>query len=346
MATLLETVTTAVVSVSEQFQPKPTYLSMFFTPMPAQGTRYIEMDKMYSKARVASFINPEAVADGTEKLSFERVPFKLPTIQDKQSINGVDLEKFQIGEIQEASVRSLDRLDGHIFKIKEDQNTMIDTKVGISAIEVVFDGQLTVTGKGENRVLDFARPADLTVDVGSVDATQYWDDTGADIEQQLTDTLAVMGGYGMTGDTLIGRHSVIKYLKKNTNIKSLLDNRRTELGNIVHESMLAEKGVVYHGHFLELAIFSFDGVYQDAAGASQKAVPVNKVAICASNNNNIIQPAATPIVTGNGSEVMIGSDELMTIVGGGDRDVTVETIQTIAPLEAGVGSFATLQVLA
>jgi len=348
MGTILATVHQGIAAAVEQTAPKPMGLVPFFALAPASGTRYINLDKRFSKARSAGFVNPTAVADGTEKLAFTREPFLLPTIQDLQSVTGVDLEQLGIGEWDNATERSLDRFDNYVFKMHSDQRNMVDVKVGISAIEVAFDGQLTVLGKGENRVLDFGRPADLTIDTGGTDVTQYWDDAAAERETHLTDALEIMGSYGMTGDVMIGRNSTIKLFVRDAKILERLDNRRTELGGFVFDSMLATQGMVYYGDFDGVKIFGFDGNYtytaEDGTLTNAKAVPANKVVIIASNNNNVLQPAVTPILTGG--EVTIDGTEFMTVVTPNKRDVEVEAMQTIAPLEAGVGSFCTLQVLA
>jgi len=342
MATLLETVHEGIASAVEQTAPNPLGLTSFFARQPATGTRYINMDKGFSRARTASFVNPKAVADGTEKLSFSREPFMLPTIQDMQSINGEDLEAFGIGEWDNANERSLDRVDRRIAKIHEDQRRMVDAKVGLSAIEVAFEGKLTVVGKGENRVLDFGRDESLKIDVGAVDEAEYWTSPTSDKAKHIEDALETMGGFGMTGDVMVGRHATIRNFIRDENIMKTLDNRRIEKGNFIFDSMLATQGMVYHGEYIGVKIFSFDGSYQKQDGTQEKAVPSNKVVIIASNNNNIIQPAVTPILTkGN---VAIDSEEFMTVVTQEKRNVDIEAMQTIAPLEAGVGSFCTLTV--
>ncbi len=345
MGTILATVHQGIAAAVSQTAPKPMGLVPFFAQAPASGTRYINLDKQFSRARAAGFVNPVAVADGTEKLSFTREPFLLPTIQDLQSITGVDLEQLGIGEWDNASERSLDRFDNHVFKVHSDQRNMVDVKVGISAIEVAFDGQLTVLGKGENRVLDFGRPADLIVDVG---AGEYWDDVASDPEKHLTDALQTMGEYGMTGDVMIGRNATMRLFTNHADILARLDNRRIEVGEQVFDSMLATQGMVYYGSFDGVRLFGFDGNYTytaaDGTLTNAKAVPDNKVVVIASNNNNILQPAVTPIITGG--DVAIDGQEFVTVVTPNKRDVEIEAMQTIAPLEAGVGSFCTLQVLA
>ena len=84
----------------------------------------------------------------------------------------------------------------------------------------------------------------------------------------------------------------------------------------------------------------------DADGNAQKAVPADKVVIAASNNNNILQPAKSPIIPK--PETVIDGTEFMSTVHQPSRgyEVIIDAAHTIAPLEAGVGSFMTLKVLA
>ena len=56
-------------------------------------TEIIEIDKQFKGIRIAAFFNPDAVADGTEKLSFDEHTFKLPTLQDLMTLTSKELKK-------------------------------------------------------------------------------------------------------------------------------------------------------------------------------------------------------------------------------------------------------------
>jgi hypothetical protein len=51
--------------------PRPTMFMAFFGNKERQDNEIVELDKKFSGIRVAQFVNPDAVADGSEKLSFD-----------------------------------------------------------------------------------------------------------------------------------------------------------------------------------------------------------------------------------------------------------------------------------
>lgn len=340
----MDNVTKALVAVVSNSAPTTSFLSGFFGRTVVQDTQYVEMQDMFAKARVASFVNPDAVADGSESLDFGRSEFKLPTIQDVQKITSKDLEQVVLGDTEFVPKTPKEKLWYAIDAKIQDQRNMISNRNELSAIEAVFDGKITVTGKGENRVIDFGRPAELTVDIGAVDAQKYFGGTAEDIDALFDDMIALMAEGGKVCDTLVGTPALIRTILKDTVIKGNLDNRRTELGNETYRAMLTSKGVVYHGHYKEVAIFSYKGL--------NGAVSTKKLAWIASNNDNVTVNGYAPDITSELGELSVASvtardgRNFISSLIPARKSAEVEAIQTCSPMLADVYSIATSQVLA
>jgi len=341
---MADNVTNALVAVVENQAPNPQFMLGFFAQEVVQDTKYVELQGKFAKARVAQFVNPDAVADGSESLSFTRTPFVLPTIQDIQVVTAKDVEQIKLGDTEFTPSSTKEKLWYAIDSKIADQKTMVANRNEKSAIEAVFDGKITVTGKGENRVIDFGRPAELTVDIGAVDATIYFGGANEDIDALFDDMIELLAEGGKVCDTVVGTPALIRLVTRDSVIKGNLDNRRSELGNEQYISMLKEKGVVYHGHYKEVAIFSYKGV--------NGAVPADKLAWIASANENVVVNGYSPDFTNEFGDMGIASYSVkdgrncITNLIPARKSAEVETIHTVAPMLADVYSVATSKVIA
>ena len=344
-----ENVTRALVAAVSKSQAVPNFMLGFFGTVVLKNTRFVDIQTFLRKARVATFTNPIAVADGTEKLSFNQDPFVLPTIQDVQTITGEDLENIVLGDNEYTPKTPEEKLGYCIAKTVEDQRGMVSLKNEVSAIEAAFDGKITVLGKGENRVIDFGRPAALTVDIGSADATLYWSGANADPDKDIDDTLQLMADYGSVATDIIGRPATVRTLLKVTEIKANLDNRRVEIGNETFHSMLKERGVIYYGTYKELNLWGYNGRYVDAAGVTQNAVPDKKVVFAAGNNGNVTVNGYAPdvgtLLNDGASTSTRDARNYVSSVIPGRKALEIEAVQTTAPMLADVGSMACVTVL-
>lgn len=346
-------VKTALTAAVENTQPSIVGLSALFPNEVVINSEMVELDGRYNKARVAEFVNPEATPDGTEKLSFKRTPFKLPTLQDLRSITGKDLKDAQFGVNPYNGTALMDVLASLIASGINDQRTMFGNGFGKMSVEAAFDGKITVVGKGENRILDFGRPAELLIDVGAADATQYWNNTGADVDSHVDAIIEVMGNYGGAPDIMVARPDVMQKFINNSGIAGKLDNRRVEFGGVTFQNLMNTRGMFYYGTYKGMALYGFAGTYYDKAGVLQKAVPANKVLFAASNNGNIAQygdSAATLAEMLGLSDAITARDDMNFVssvyLTENKKEVNIASYQCCAPMQADMGSFGVLKVLA
>jgi len=342
-------VSRALVAAVTNTQTVPNFAGTFFGNVNVRSTRYVDLQKQFSKARVAKFVNPSAVADGTEKLSFEQSLFTLPTLQDRQVITGDDLENISFGDNEYTPRTPGEKLTAKVAQVVVDQRRMVALAIEKMAIEALFDGKITVVGKGENRVLDFGRPAELTVDVGATDPAQYWDQ-GGNPDNSFDSAIELLGSFGATATDVIGRPEVVRYIVNSSDIKDNLDNRRMEFGGLDFMSRLAEQGVIYYGTYKEVNIWGYSGNYQDADGVAQKAVPEKQVVFVARNNQNVTVYGDYPDIESLISEAAAArtvkdarnfTAKVKATTAGAEQ----EAIQTVAPMLADVYSAASYQVI-
>jgi hypothetical protein len=327
--------TRAIKEAQLSAQPSLSFMMSFFKKKDTVDTELVEEDSQLKGARVAKIVNPDAVADGTEIPQFTGEIFKLPTIQDKQMITGRDLKKKLKGE----SVYSQSTPAGKgaiiIKEVIEDQKNKINNKMELLAIDALFNGQVSIIGKGEDRIISFNRDPSLTVDLG---AGNYWDEATSDPTADIDDFIELLGNVGSNATHLIGRPSVIRKLISNDEIKAELDNKGIENGELTYQSLANNNGSIYYGKYKELEIWGYNGNYKDDSGNSQKAIPDGKIVVlCADNGNTDMAGYSADIHVESPSlasnkEVAIDNRNFITKISTGDKAIVVEGIQTRCPL--------------
>lgn len=270
---------------------QPRFMSAFFGGLPnaakAINSEYIESDLFKNKVRIASFVNPDAVAKGTEKLTFVEQQIKLPTLKDKRTLSSKELRSRGFGENIYAATSNAVKVATALDNEMMDQDATILNRIELMAIESVFDGQMTIIGQGENRVISYGRKAGLTIDLG---LGNYYDSNAGTPNTDIDDFIALLGENGYTATHIIGRLATMKVLANHTKIQAEIDNRRIENGNLRFTSQMKEKGAIYYGSYKNCELWGYDGNYTDTAGTAQKAVPAKKIAIMAAETDNVIIP--------------------------------------------------------
>jgi len=329
-------------------QPKPKMFMQFFKNKDRFDTEIIELDKKFKGAKVAEFVNPDAVADGREKLSFDNYVFKLPTMQDSVDLTAKELKKRLMGQSVYTQTTSAAKAAVLVKEIQTEQMEYVETKMEVMATEAMFDGTITVLGKGENRVIDFDRKAANTIDLG---AGNYWDQAAGAPEDDIETFIDVIAQDGSTATHMIGRTSTMRVFVKDEAIAADLDNRRKELGGITFESMLAISGAIYYGTYKEIELWGFDGNYIDKDGTAQKAVPEKKVVMLSAVNSNTDTCGYAPdmdidfsSIKGN-SKASKDSRNFISKITKGKKTIDVEAIQTRAPMLIDANSTIVATVL-
>lgn len=330
-------------------QPKPKMFMQFFANKERQDTEIVELDKKFNGAKVAEFVNPDAVADGREKLSFDNYVFKLPTMQDSVDLTSKELKKRLFGQNVYSQTTMAAKAAVIIAEIQTEQKEFVETKMEVMATEAMFDAQITVIGKGENRVVAFDRNGANTVDLGT---GNYWDESGGLPEDDVENFIDLIAADGSTATHMVGRLTTMRVLVKNETIAAELDNRRKTVGGITFESMLAVSGAIYYGTYKEIELWGFDGNYLDKDNAAQKAVPAKKVVVLSAVNANVDVAGYAgdmdvdyPSIKGN-VKATKDSRNFISKISKGKKVIDVEAIQTRAPMLVDANSTLVATVLA
>lgn len=315
--------------------PKPRMFMQFFGTSVTQDNEIVEIDKQFRGIRVAQFVNPDAVADGTEKLSFDEHTFKLPTLQDLMTLTSSELKKRLRGQSVYTQTTFAAKAAIVIMEIQQEQREMIENAMEIMAVNACFDGQISIVGKGENRVVDFARKAANTIDLLT---GNYWDEAGGTPTSDIETFIDLIGQDGSNATHVIGRIATMRVLVSNADVLNELDNRRIENGSLVFSSFANINGAIYYGSYKGLELWGYDGNYTDNKGVSKKAVPAKKIVVLSAVNGNVdiagyAGDMDVDFSTINGdARTAVDGRNFISKVSKSKKVIEVEAIQTRAPL--------------
>ena len=331
--------------------PKPRMFMQFFANVETQDTEIIEIDKQFKGIRIAAFVNPDAVADGTEKLSFDEHTFKLPTLQDLMTLTSKELKKRLRGQNVFTQETFAMKAAIMIAEIQQEQREMVENAMELMAIDSCFNGQITVVGKGENRIVDFDRNAANTVDVGT---GNYWDEAGGLPNNDIVDFIELIGADGSNATHMIGRVATmsIAVSKLESVDPGSVDGRHVDVARYTFSSFADINGAIYYGLYKGIELWGYDGNYTDAAGAAQKAVPAKKVVVLSAVNGNVDIAGYAgdmdidyPSLEGN-TKAVIDSRNAISKVSKAKKVLEAEIVQTRAPMLVDANSTLVALVLA
>ena len=315
--------------------PRPQLFLQFFGNKERQDTEIVELDKKFKGVRVAQFVNPDAVADGSEKLAFDNYTFKLPTVQDSVPVTAKELRRRLFSETVYAQKTPAGKAAVLVADIQSDQMDKVENSMELMAIDACFNGQISVIGKGENRVIDFNRNAANTIDLTG---GSYWDEAGGTPATDTDTFIELIGADGSNATHIIGRVATMGVYVSKLESTDDFDSRRIDRGDLVFESFADVNGAIFYGRYKGLEIWGFDGNYEDSDGASQKAVPAKKVVVLSARNGNVDMAGYAadmdldyPDIQGN-TKAVIDNRNFISKVTKAKKTLDMEAIQTRAPM--------------
>ncbi len=349
---MADIITRALVAANKKSLPLPRFISSFFLEKTVRlDVEDIDLQEFVKKARVARYVNPMQKARGTELLYFERKMFKLPTAQDLQTITGNSLKGVVFGENMFTATPPADKLAMKLMDVIQEQAEMVDTNIELAAIDIATTGYLTVLGEGEDRRLDFMRPASLSIDVGETDLTRYFDHVDSDIPEEITAIIVEMGENGSTLTDLVGRGSLMSLVVAGLKAEGEFDTDKIAYGSLEFDNRLAQDGTIYHGTYKHVKLWSYSAKYTDENKVDQRGMPEDKLLGFAASNQNITAYGYFPDIesllpNATGIQAAMNEVNMITKVSAGNGGAKVEVVHTVAPLLADPTSTIAVKIIA
>jgi hypothetical protein len=272
--------TRTMLQMLEQMLPPKTFLlDTFFPTMETSETKYVDIDIIKGKRRMAPFVKPLAQGKMVERIGFTTKTFEPPYIKMKRPCTAADILKRQPGDtIYQGGSSPAERAAMQLGKDLADLRDMIIRRKEWMAAQALTSGKIAVTGEGFNAEIDFGM--DSGHKVSRLSSGDRWDSTGDPIKNLRTWKRKITQDSGLVPNVALFGSSVIDAYIGNTKVndgKGQLSTIKVQLGQIIPSTL--PSGATYWGYAEGLDIFTYDEWFIDDNGVEQPMIPVDMVCL-------------------------------------------------------------------
>lgn len=253
-------------------------LDTLFNTVETFDSEHVDIDIVKGDERLAPFVSPRVEGKLMEEQGFSTRSYKPGYVKPKYITQAADLIKDRnAGEnIYEGSAPS--RGETRLAKNLADGEKQIARREEWMAAQGLVTGKVDVVGDGINYQIDFGMNPDHIVTLAGTD---LWSDaTNSDPLGDIADWSVLIADNGnANANIMVGGKDAITALFNNASVRSALDVRRINIGEI--SPALLAPGVSYFGTLIangvNVDVYQYIGSYKDDAGDRQRYIPDGQV---------------------------------------------------------------------
>lgn len=207
------------------------FRTTFFSGPPEEhNTDTIDIDVYKGNRRVAPYTRASAKSTPLARTPFQTGVLKLPYIKLSRSMEAAMAFLRQPGETIYGGKTPAQRAQEQIVKDLAELEEAIQRAEELQCAQAIIDANIIIKGFDTDAEIDLQRDADLEF---TVDAADFWNTETADIHAQLRSyARLVHAKSGYTPNVLLAGANVLDALFSNEQAMKLLDNRRTNVGEL------------------------------------------------------------------------------------------------------------------
>ena len=268
---------TMLKALEQMLFPKLFLRDMFFRGTERSTTKYVDIDIMKGKRRLAPFVSPLKEGKQVERLGFTTNTIEPPYIKPKMITNAQDFLDRGLGEtIYSGGKTAAQKAQEQLGKDLAELNGMIDRREEWMASSALTTGKIVISGDGVSREIDFLMAGTHLITLTGNDL--WTDTTNSDPLANLKTWKRLIGkDSGLVPDAVIMGETAWDNFIKHPKVVAALDTRRIDLGIIDPKAL--PNGATYMGFLKETQqdIYTYDEWYLDASDVLQPMVPAKKV---------------------------------------------------------------------
>ena len=256
--------TRTMISALEQRLPPISFLrDMFFSKeVNVSISKYVDIDVYKGKRRLAPYVNPKMEGKLVERIGYKTFSYEPPYVKPKMVTTAQDFLKRNMDEnIYTDGDGPQQRAEKQVGKDLADMEDQIIRVEEVQASQLLQTGKVTVKGEGVDDEIDFLQSA---THLPVLSGTDLWDNSSSQpLEQFRVWRRLMLQDCGKSPNVaILGSDSIDEFIK-NTNVKSQLDTRRINLGQL--DPIEQADGVTYYGRILDVGIdlYTYDEWYID-----------------------------------------------------------------------------------
>ena len=269
--------------------PQSSFLKdRYFPTAGVFSTTDVLVDIRDYRNQLAPFVVKRKHGITVDRIGYETRRYTPPYIAPQMTLTADNLEKRGFGEALWSTDTPEQRAARYIKEDIDELDKMIARREEMMCADVMFNNKLEMRhyadkigsdSEYEDMVLQYydgdTNPATYT-------PTTKWDQSGAKIIADITAMVRTQRKMMNPASELLISSDVASVVLDDPEIRSVLDNRRFELGHInpAYANGVETLGVLNCGGSL-ISVFCYDGWYVDDDGATQSFVPAGKVCLTA-----------------------------------------------------------------
>ena len=250
-------------ALREMKPPRAFLRSLFFGGAPMLSDREtIDIDVQTSARRAAEFSNRKGPGKAVDRVGFTTHHFTPPNVAPKMALTVEDMQTRLPGEHVYSTRSADDRARALLGQDLATLDDLIARREELMARDALVSGSIDCSGDDVAQVITLpARHASLTV--GLLAAGDRWNAATAQILRDLRAwRRAIAAQCGLTADVLILGYEAIDALLADDDVRTLLDNRRMDMGQIGPQ--LLNAGASYVGQLQGIDLWGYEEL--DASG--------------------------------------------------------------------------------
>jgi len=275
-------------------RPRQWYLDMYYTGGTEQhGTRLVQMDVLVAGQKMAPIQRPTDRSAMMARDAAAEKLIKLPYMKPGRPTNAEEIiRQREAGSHLYSPTDLVARAQRQIGRDIEDLDDMISRRVELMAAKGLLTGKTPLVSTdddglkwGVDAEVDWAMPSDHIITI-SVTADK-WDASTADpIGNFRTWGRMIAASAGLSGTLATLGTDASEALMNHAGVKTLLDNRRIEAGNLELNAMGMD-GITYLGRLNGIDLYEDARTYAaDTTGTATPYTPAKSVVFGARNAQN------------------------------------------------------------
>lgn len=257
-------------------EPETGFLTRRYFGDGKQASKSIlKIERRRKGNQLAVFVHPSHQSVLVEEQGKEFFYLVPPAIDEKMKLEPEEVFDYR-GDHDSSYVEAMAQL--HVEKLEE-LKRRVYRNIEWQAASMMRTGAIQVAGHGVESLIDMNRNPGNTI---VLSGNGRWGESGASIRRTLSEAARVAKANGgvFAQDIILGSEAA-ELLLADTRTAELLDNRRTEIGDLVDQDLV--NYVRPLGRLYGFNLFEHIGSYVDEKGNDQKYIPDNEFIACSPN---------------------------------------------------------------
>lgn len=266
---------TMVETVEKIFPPKMFLLDTFFSMAEPSDTEFVTFDAWEDDRQLAPFVRYESQGKVADAPGFTNKVYTPPYIKQKTAITAKHLYNREMGQtIYQGTSSPAARVATIVGRRLGWLQRRVMRREEWMASQVLQSGVVAISGEGYDAEIDFGMRAAHVVTISV--AGEKWTASTAEPLRNIEDyaELIAQNGGHVANICIMGTAAAQEFVR-NSEVQTLLDNRRIIMGEIKPQNM--PNGVQFLGTAIGIDFYKYVDFYRDSSGTLQRIWPTNKI---------------------------------------------------------------------